>query len=162
MNALMIGLANSRGLRPTLLENVETDYLGMIDFCLRPNDNALSGPSRSKVLNALTNDIFKALIIGFEPLIQRIYSRLDEYKEQIRMSECEQFVEDIPVDGQTAEQLALRYTACEFKQKDDLLKANEYVARLEKLLTEGSYINCNYLLQTISNIFEYLCFRNSL
>jgi hypothetical protein len=35
----------------------EVDYLGMINFCLRPTDTALSGSSKSKVLNAVTNEV---------------------------------------------------------------------------------------------------------
>jgi hypothetical protein len=31
--------------------------LGMINFCLRPTDTALSGSSKSKVVNAVTNEV---------------------------------------------------------------------------------------------------------
>ena len=35
----------------------EVDYLGMINFCLRPTDTALSGTSKTKLLNAVTNEV---------------------------------------------------------------------------------------------------------
>ena len=51
---------------------LETDYLGMVNFCLKPSDNALSGPSPSKMLNKLTNSVFKAITIGFKPEILKV------------------------------------------------------------------------------------------
>ena len=69
INAIMISSASSIRIP---VDNLEIDYLGMIDFCLRERDNALSGPSRSKKLNKITNDIFKALIIGFKPSVDQV------------------------------------------------------------------------------------------
>jgi hypothetical protein len=43
-----------------------TGYIGDFNFCLRATDTALSGPSRSKVLNEVTNTVFKALVIGMK------------------------------------------------------------------------------------------------
>ena len=92
--------------KPTLsLLQYETDILGFINFCLRIEDSALSGPSRfifylpdipyvikysirfypchvsrSKVLNEITNDVFKAIMIGYEPLVQETLSRFSSYR----------------------------------------------------------------------------------
>jgi hypothetical protein len=53
----------------------ELDYMGQVNFCLRESDRALSGPSLSKLLNELSNDAFRALVIGFEPLAQEALDR---------------------------------------------------------------------------------------
>jgi hypothetical protein len=50
--------------------SLNCDFLGMINFCLRASDNGLSGPSRSKLLNEITNVVFKDIMIGFEPAIE--------------------------------------------------------------------------------------------
>jgi hypothetical protein len=134
------GLTNTRGLRPSLFDNVETDYLGMINFCLKVNDNALSGPSRSKALNLLTNDIFKALIIGYEPLIEEIADKLSNYRDVILESECDPIQTDeesSAIANETAEEATRRYQLCETKQRADLKAATEYLDRLEKLITTG-------------------------
>ena len=59
----------------------ETDALGLLNFCLRNSDTALSGPSRSKMLNEATNIVFKSIIIGFPhfTLIGISLSLLDAY-----------------------------------------------------------------------------------
>ncbi|KAJ1425075.1 hypothetical protein B484DRAFT_398053, partial [Ochromonadaceae sp. CCMP2298] len=38
---------------------IELDYMGQVNFCLRTSDFALSGPSRSKVVNEITNDVYR-------------------------------------------------------------------------------------------------------
>lgn len=129
-NTSTIGLATSRGLRPALLDNVEIDYLGMIDFCLKPVDNALSGPSRSKILNALTNDIFEALIINYEPLVIHTIAKLSDYRNKINETEClpSDFV--LNNDGMTLQE-------CELKQSVDIKNSYEYISRLEQLIKDG-------------------------
>lgn len=59
-------IKNNAGSRSSL----NCDFLGMINFCLRASDNGLSGPSRSKLLNEITNVVFKNIMIGFEPAIE--------------------------------------------------------------------------------------------
>lgn len=66
----------------------ETDFLGMINFCLRNVDNTLSGPSRSKVLNEISNDVFKAIVIGYAPLIADVVVKFPVYKTMIERTEC--------------------------------------------------------------------------
>lgn len=59
-----------------------------INFCLRKSDTALSGISRSKVLNELTNNVMRALIIGYEPIIQDLFQMFDKYREQVDITDC--------------------------------------------------------------------------
>ena len=66
----------------------ETDYMGLINFCLRSTDGALTGPSRSKVLNELTNDVFKAIVIGSEEGVKQVLSAMDKYRETVLQSPC--------------------------------------------------------------------------
>ena len=54
---------------------LETDYLGMINFCLRSTDTALSSTSKSKILNQITNKVFRVIVIGYEPFIQDTLSK---------------------------------------------------------------------------------------
>jgi hypothetical protein len=60
----------------------------MVNFCLRESDTALSIPSRSKILNFVTNEVFKALVIGYEPLINETLSKFDFYREQVEFTPC--------------------------------------------------------------------------
>ena len=62
------------------------DILGDINFCLRSTDGALTGPTRSKLLNSMTNNVFKAIIIGSESEVGRIISKFDEYR--IKVGQC--------------------------------------------------------------------------
>lgn len=93
-----------------------------IDFCLRDSDTALSGPSRSKILNEVTNDVFKAIIIGFDPIVQDLKNRFDEYRERIESSECS-------IDESFANQGIM--------STEDLLTARIYIDWLERLLVNG-------------------------
>lgn len=61
----------------------EVDYLGMINFCLRKTDTALSGSSKSKMLNAVTNEVFRALMIAFEPTIVSLLDKFKFYDSQL-------------------------------------------------------------------------------
>lgn len=45
------------------------DFMGMINFCLRTSDSGLSGPSRTKLLNEVTNEVFRVLMIGYPAAI---------------------------------------------------------------------------------------------
>lgn len=72
-----------------------------INFCLRKSDTALSGISRSKVLNELTNNVMRALIIGYEPIIQDLFQMFDKYREQVEITDCV-FDEDDLADNASA------------------------------------------------------------
>ena len=61
----------------------EVDYLGMINFCLRKTDTALSGSSKSKMLNAVTNEVFRALMIAYEPSILALLDKFKFYESQL-------------------------------------------------------------------------------
>eukprot|EP01036_Dinobryon_divergens_P047457 gene47457-63616_t len=67
---------------------LETDYLGMLNFCLRSTDSALSAPSRSKVLNAVTNEVFKAVMIGHQPSINNVLSKMGAYRDSVKKTTC--------------------------------------------------------------------------
>ena len=61
----------------------EVDYLGMINFCLRKTDTALSGSSKSKMLNAVTNEVFRAIMIAYEPTIVALLDKFKFYDSQL-------------------------------------------------------------------------------
>ena len=67
---------------------LEKDYLGMIDFCLRPSDSALSDISRSKVLNELSNLVFRSLMIGYHPAVDNVVKQLDEFRKEVSDAAC--------------------------------------------------------------------------
>ena len=64
--------------------NCEVDYMGMINFCLRSNDNGLSGPSTNKFLNEITNDAFRVLMMGYDPAVELTLLGLAAWNEQIK------------------------------------------------------------------------------
>ena len=66
----------------------EVDYLGMINFCLRKTDTALSGSSKSKMLNAISNEVFRALMIAYEPRIDALASKFPFFREQLGGTKC--------------------------------------------------------------------------
>jgi len=110
---------------------IETDYLGMINFCLRPSDNALSGTSRSKFLNEVTDEVFKSIIIGFQPLIDECINRLNMYKMQIETAECGALDDE---DDEVVNTNNTDIAACDI----DIVKARKYIAKLENLLKTGA------------------------
>ena len=63
--------------------NIDVDYLGMINFCLRSSDNGLSGPSINKLMNEITNDAFRALMIGYDPAIEITLLGFSTFTQQI-------------------------------------------------------------------------------
>ena len=64
--------------------NIDVDYLGMINFCLRSSDNGLSGPSINKLMNEITNDAFRALMIGYDPAIEITLLGFSTFTQQIQ------------------------------------------------------------------------------
>jgi len=66
----------------------DLDIMGQINFCLRPSDRALSGPSRSKIVNEITNDVFKSIIIGYDPLIEEVLQAFPDYKAMTARTAC--------------------------------------------------------------------------
>ena len=78
----------------------ENEFFGQMNFCLRDSDGALTGPSRSKILNSVTNNVFKAIVIGSISNRRRVLDKFDDYR--IKVSLCED-PENCPVEGQTSE-----------------------------------------------------------
>ena len=66
----------------------EVDYLGMINFCLRKTDTALSGSSKSKMLNAISNEVFRAIMIAHEPRVDTLSSKFHFFREQLGGTKC--------------------------------------------------------------------------
>ena len=60
-----------------------TDILGDVNFCLRSTDSALSGQSRSKLLNSITNFVFKAIIIGSNSGVEYVNSIFDDFRIKV-------------------------------------------------------------------------------
>lgn len=70
-NGLLAQIRNGAGSRSAL----SYDYMGMINFCLEPSDSGLSGPSTTKLLNEITNEVFRVIMIGFEPAFKETLTR---------------------------------------------------------------------------------------
>ena len=125
-----------------------TDYLGLINFCLRSTDGALSGPSRSKLLNELTNDVFKALVIGDEEGIATTLASFENYRKALEDSPCYMDLSEIPDNSrrpvallESGESIANGGSddvACNTDGgANDIKTALVYVGWLEKILTTG-------------------------
>jgi hypothetical protein len=74
-NGLLAQIRNGAGSRSAL----SYDYMGMINFCLEPSDSGLSGPSTTKLLNEITNEVFRVIMIGFEPAFKETLTRYNVY-----------------------------------------------------------------------------------
>ena len=107
---------------------IETDYMGMINFCLRATDTALSRSSRSKVLNTITNDVFKAIMIADESLIESTLNKFESYTDLVDSSECILSSED----GEMSDPEAYAVGCTR-----DALTARIYVDWLYKLFARG-------------------------
>lgn len=122
------------------------DYLGLINFCLRPSDSAMSGSSRSKVLNELTNEVFRCVMIGFDTLTNELLAKLDTYRQQVKDATCTLQDDDMKVPSSSSNSNTRSYKdRCE----DDLQTALLYVDRLQALLEnqmieEGSILGGIY------------------
>ena len=71
IGGLLAQIQNGAGSRSAL----SYDYMGMINFCLEPSDSGLSGPSTTKLLNEVTNEVFRVIMIGFEPAFKETLTR---------------------------------------------------------------------------------------
>jgi hypothetical protein len=126
------------GVRPSI--NCEMDYLGMINFCLQPTDTALSGPSRSKLLNEITNDVFKAIMLDYQPLVDSTLKKFEFYREQIEFVECP--LEDPSVMWSSKESVESKKP--DYKCAQDLMIGRLYVDKLEKLLDKGAVMENSF------------------
>jgi hypothetical protein len=125
--------------------NYDIDFLGMINFCLRSSDSALSSPSRSKVLNEITNEVFKAILIDFQPLVDDVLAKFPSYREQVQHTPC---VLDPEERRQQAQQSAAIKPASTITSSSvqvpviqtcemDMTLALEYLTWLQELLLNG-------------------------
>ena len=67
--------------------NCEVDYLGLINFCLRTSDNGLSGPSTFKIMNEITNDVFRVIMMGYQPAIELKLLGFSNYQNDLEESD---------------------------------------------------------------------------
>ncbi len=119
------------------LEKVETDIFGQLNFCLRQSDTVLSGPSRSKVLNEITNEVFKAIMIGFPPIVDEVLQRIDYYRNLTTHAPCVLDPnEKNPIKSKPTENITI-IENCE----TDLIVAQTYITWLEDLLKRGNTKN---------------------
>ena len=87
------------------------------------------GQSRSKLLNELSNDVFKAITIGYEPLIAEVLERqIPKYKEVVTTAICKL---------EKTERAKLNKITVPVSCDEDLAEAMNYVIRLEQLVTDG-------------------------
>ena len=120
--------------------SVQRDYLGMINFCLRISDTALSAPSRSKVLNEITNEVFRVLMIGNSDVVEDLLLRFDWYRQQADKTSCTLQDDDsaLGVEFSAGDSSSAAYDkAC----AEDLLKAQLYIDKLEALVRRSEVDN---------------------
>ena len=113
-----------------------------INFCLRETDTAMSAQSRSKILNEITNNVMKALIIGYEPIILQLHALFEGYRDQIDKAEC--VYDESEVLENVCESITIEECDIKWKQGSkndfcvrDLLMARIYLDRLSSLLLQG-------------------------
>lgn len=105
-----------------------SDYLGNVNFCLRESDTPLSLPSRSKVLNAVTNNVFRSLIIGNEQMVKDTQQLFDAYREMVDETPCDLSAELVSTGKSEFERACVQ----------DQLTAKLYMDALFELLTAGA------------------------
>lgn len=127
------------------ITKLEIDYMGHINFCLSTSDTSLSGPSRSKVLNEITNDVFKALIIGYKPIMREVLQRIDHvYTKQLNVNVAYSDYVSISneqikkVDNGPTNLLIQSQIEYEKHQIQDLKVSLTYVHWLQSLLLNGT------------------------
>jgi len=99
-----------------------------VNFCLRESDTALSVASRSKVLNAVTNNVFRSLIIGNERLVKDTMQLFEAYRDMVDETPC-----DLSGELTSANTLDLE-RAC----VQDQLTARLYMDALFDVLSTGT------------------------
>ena len=140
-----------------------TDILGDVNFCLRSTDGALTGPTRSKLLNSLTNSVFKAIVIGSESQVNRVLSEFDDYR--IKVGQCSNNGTLCDFESTSADLMPLEATLpsrtgteiptsaslvvtadgeelnmiTPLTEKEDLTLAQTYIDTLEVLLQGGQF-----------------------
>lgn len=128
---------DARNYRPASIP-YDTDVLGMLNFCLRNSDSVLSGPSRSKILNEATNMVFKAIMIGFTPLVDDIVEKLKTMRLLLPSSPC---VLDLEERNAMMKNMTESATVSESRRiencENDLEIAECYMQWLEDLVTIG-------------------------
>ncbi len=130
-----------------------TDILGDVNFCLRSTDSALSGQSRSKLLNSITNFVFKAIIIGSNSGVEYVNSIFDDFR--IKVGQCKangticDFSTDVNVavideetkvgenQGRIVMETGEELDKDQMTEKEDLTLAQMYIDKLESLMMTG-------------------------
>ena len=107
---------------------------------MRTSDTALSAQSRSKVLNAITNTIFRVLIIGNDEMVQETIENFREFKSMVANTGC-----DLSDEFDTTDPKEL-VKACDEDEKTALL----YIEMLEELLIEGKV----YASMSLGSIYD--------
>ena len=68
------------------VDSFGSDYIGIMDFCLQATDTPLSGPSITKALNIVTNEIMQTLLIGHVPSVNKMSNNFHILEDFIKNS----------------------------------------------------------------------------
>ena len=68
------------------VDSLGSDYIGVMDFCLQSTDTPLSGPSLTKALNIVTNEIMQTLLIGHVPSVNKMSDNFEVLEDFIKDS----------------------------------------------------------------------------
>lgn len=145
------------GLADSEIDPVEilfaTDILGDVNFCLRSTDSALSGQSRSKLLNSISNFVFKAIIIGSNSGVEYVNSIFDDFRIKVGQCKANGTICDFSMDanvavidegtevsenqGRMVLETGAELDTDKLTEKEDLTLAQMYIDKLESLLMSG-------------------------
>lgn len=130
-----------------------TDILGDVNFCLRSTDSSLSGQSRSKLLNSITNAVFKAIIIGSNSGVEYVETIFDDFRIKVGQCKANGTVCDFSTDtnvavldeetkmsanpGRVVLETGEEFDFFNLTEKEDLTLAQMYIDNLENLLLKG-------------------------
>lgn len=64
-------------------DSLGADYIGLVDIFLQPSDTPLSGPSLTKALNVISNDVMRTILIGHGPSIEAMAGSFDTFRSFI-------------------------------------------------------------------------------
>ena len=110
----------------------------MVNFCLRESDTALSVQSRSKVLNAVTNNIFRVLIIGNDQLVNETIQSFDYFREVVDNTMCDLSKE---IKSESKDELE---RACNQDQLTSRVFMDWLYDLISKGITHESMLGCTY------------------
>ena len=67
-------------------DTLGSDYIGLVNICLQASDTPLSGPSLTKALNIISNDVLRTVLIGHKPSVEEMGQGFEIYRAFLQES----------------------------------------------------------------------------